>query len=257
MVSKKIFWITTIALSFIMLCTIGVLLMVKAKAEKRLANASMFLRELGEQYIDYVVHVDQVIPLKTEVNISRSIPVNIDMSINDSVRIKANIPVKDSIIVPINLQLNEMLDVDTSIAVTRQVTVLLETEIAIDQKFKAKPLKDNWGIDIPIEALLKLNQPVFISFPEALPVNSKIPVKIPIKQNMPTLIQMNVPMNQKIPLSLPIRNQQAIVSFTTSMPIEGLIPIVMDIPVKIPLRQTPIKKYLDLVADELDDMLSF
>jgi hypothetical protein len=40
------------------------------------------------------------------------------------------------------------------------------------------------------------------------------------------------------------------------MPIEGQIPIVMDIPVKIPLRETPIKSYLDKVADELDDMLS-
>jgi hypothetical protein len=30
----------------------------------------------------------------------------------------------------------------------------------------------------------------------------------------------------------------------------------MDIPVKIPLRDTPIKMYLDKVADELDDMLS-
>lgn len=257
MVSKKLFWITTSFLSLTMLVTIGILLMVKSKAEKRLSNASFFLRELGNQYIDYVVHVDQEIPIKTEVNIARTIPVNIDMNIRDSVLIQANIPVKDSIIVPINLKLNEMLDVDTSIAVTKQVTVLLETEIAIDQKFKAKPNGNSWGIDIPIEALLKLNQPVYISFPEALPVKSKIPVKIPIKQNMPTFIQINVPMNQNIPLSLPIRNQKAIVSFTTSMPIEGIIPIVMDIPVKIPLSETPIKKYLDMVADELDDMLSF
>jgi hypothetical protein len=72
---------------------------------------------------------------------------------------------------------------------------------------------------------------------------------------MRVAIKMIVPMNQKIPLKLPIK-QQAMVSFTTTMPIEGQIPIVMDIPVKIPLRDTPIKMYLDKVADELDDMLS-
>jgi hypothetical protein len=257
MVSKRIFYSLFITILLVLLVTIGILLSVKNKAEKRLELASGFLRELGLQYIDYVVHVDQEIPLKTEVFISRTIPVNIDMNITDSVQIKANIPVRDSIIVPIQLQLNELLDMDTSIQITQQVMVMLEAEIPIDQKFTTKPFGDALALDIPIEAELKLDQPVYISFPQAMPVKSQIPVKFAIKQNMPTLIQMNVPMNQKIPLTLSLRGQRAFVSFTSSMPIEGLIPIVMDIPVKIPMKETPIKSYLDKVADQLDDMLAF
>ncbi len=252
---QKISIVANIVLFITMGSTIGILLMIKAKAEKRLTNASGYLRELGEQYIDYVVHVEQTIPLKTEVTITRSIPVNIDMTVNDSVLIQANIPVSDSIDVPINLNLNQNMKVDTNFKVNNRLKVLLFTEIPINQTFRMTMLGKGFPIDVPIEATIPLSQPVYIEFPELLQITSDLRVQLPVRDQMRVAIKMIVPMNQKIPLRLPIK-QQAMVSFTTTMPIEGQIPIVMDIPVKIPLRDTPIKSYLDKVADELDDMLS-
>lgn len=253
----KIFsYLANAVLAITLIVLIVMLLGIKAKAEKRLSKASAYLRELGEQYIDYVVHVDQTIPLKTEVNITRSIPVNINMTVNDSVLIQANIPVSDSIDVPINLNLNQNMDVDTNFKVNNRLKVLLFTEIPINQTFKMTMFGKGFPIDVPIEATIPLSQPVYIEFPELLQITSNLRVKLPVRDQMRVAIKMIVPMNQKIPLVLPIR-QQAMVSFTTTMPIEGQIPIVMDIPVKIPLRETPIKSYLDKVANELDGMLSF
>jgi hypothetical protein len=62
--------------------------------------------------------------------------------------------------------------------------------------------------------------------------------------------------DQKIDLELLVK-QQALVGFPYNMKMKGRIPITMDIPVKIPLRDTPIKTYLDKTANELDGMLSF
>jgi hypothetical protein len=234
---------------------ITILLSIKGKADKRLEHASSYLRELGEQYITTTVHVEQTIPLKTEVTITRSIPVNIDMTVSDSILIQANIPVRDSIDVPINLNLNQNMIVDTNFKVNNRLKVLLFTEIPINQKFKMTMFGKNMPIEVPIEATIPLSQPVYIEFPELLQITSNLRVQLPVRDKMRVPITMTVPMNQKINLNLPIK-QQAYVSFTTTMPIEGQIPIVMDIPVRIPLKDTPIKYYLDKVADELDDMLS-
>jgi hypothetical protein len=252
---QKFSYVANAILFTTMAILIAMLLSIKVKAEKRLDKASGYLRELGEQYIDYVVHVEQTIPLKTEVTITRDIPVNIDMTVNDSVLIQANIPVSDSIDVPINLNLNQNMQVDTNFKVNNRLKVLLFTEIPINQTFRMTMLGKGFPIDVPIEATIPLSQPVYIEFPELLQITSDLRVQLPVRDQMRVAIKMIVPMNQKIPLKLPIK-QQAMVSFTTTMPIEGQIPIVMDIPVKIPLRDTPIKMYLDKVADELDDMLS-
>jgi len=252
---EKISLVAILLLSIGLGATVFILLKIKGQAESRLAIASQNLRELGEQYIDYVVHVDQEIPLKTEVTITRTIPVDIEMLVNDSVLIQANVHVNDSITVPVSLNINEILGVDTTIQITRPVTIQLNTEIPINQKFAASLFRGRLRPSVPIEANVPLDQPVTINFTEPMYITSDIRARLPIRENLRVPIMLTVPMNQRIPLVLPIR-QQALVSFTTKMPIEGMIPIVMDIPVKIPLRDTPIKLYLDRVADQLEDMLA-
>lgn len=253
---EKVASVALVGLTIGLVATIGILLKVKSKAEKRLTAASQYLRDLGEQYIDYTVHVDQTIPLNTEVNVTRSIPVNINMVVSDSVMIVANVPVNDSMDVPIKLKVNQLLDIDTTITVVQRTDIDLITKIPINQNFKTTMLGKGLAMDIPIEADIPVNQYVSVGFPYPLKVKSQIRAKLPIDQMLKIPIKMTVPMNQKIPLKLPIK-QVAWVSFTTTMPIKGNIPIIMDIPVKIPLRDTPIKSYLDKVANELDGMLSF
>lgn len=255
MQNKKL-WLAIGAVLLVNLGTIVVLLAVKSKAEGRLVKATGFLRELGDQYIDYVVEVHDTIPLLTSIQVTHAIPVDIAMTIDDSVLITANVPVKDTISVPVNLMIDQQIGVDNPVMIPGIVTVQLDTKIPINQKFKMPVGKKGKGMKIPIMAEIPLNQAVGITFNDSMRINTKIPVKFPLNEMLRVPIELNVPMNQEIPLRLPLK-QMATVGFPTAMPVNGKVPIVLKVPVHIPLNKTPIKTYLDKTADELDDMLSF
>lgn len=55
-------------------------------------------------------------------------------------------------------------------------------------------------------------------------------------------------------LNLAIK-QQAIVGFPQPLKITGQIPVAIDIPVKIPLRETPISAALEKIAASLEGLL--
>lgn len=251
---NKNLWLAIGGLLIINVATIGVLLGVKAKAGGRLEKASGYLRDLGNQYIDYTVEVHDTIPLQTSIQVTHAIPVNIDMTVDDSVRIRANVPVNDTISVPVNLNIDQLIGVDNPVMIPGVVKVQLNSTIPIDQKFKMKTGKKGRGIKIPIEAEIPLNQAVAITFNDSMRINTKIPVKFPLNEKLRVPIELNVPMNQEIPLTLPIK-QMATVGFPVAMPVNGKVPIVLKVPVHIPLAKTPIKTYLDKTADELDGML--
>lgn len=249
-------WLAIIVLLLINLGTIGVLLMVKAKAEGRLAKASGYLKELGNQYIDYLVIVRDTIPLQNAIQVTQPIPVEIEMLIDDSVLIKANVPVYDTIEVPVDLAINQQIAVNSPVMIPGKVKVLLNTSIPIAQKFKMPMGKKGKGISVPIEAEIPLDQAVAISFNDSMRINTTIPVQFPLNEKLKVAINLNVPMNQEIPLRLPIK-QMATVGFPVAMPVNGSVPVLLKVPVRIPLSQTPIKTYLDKTANELDGMLSF
>lgn len=249
---------TTIAIAVLLLLnlgTIGVLLMVKAKAEKRLSNASGFLRELGEQSIDHLVQVRDTIDVETEISITEPVPVDIDMLIRDKIPVRMMVDVNDQMTVPVSLNIDETVDVDTSITLPDPVEVQANTLIPVNQKFtwlwgKKKGPKLKIKADIPLDQKLK------ISFTDPLRFKSAIPVRFTLDDELPVDLKLNIPVDQKIDLELKI-DQKAIVGFPYNLKMKGKIPIIMDIPVHIPLRDTPIKTYLDKTANELDGMLSF
>lgn len=253
---NKNLWLAIGAIFLINIGTIVVLLGVKSKAEGRLTKASGYLRDLGNQYIDYVVEVHDTIPLTTSIQVTEAIPVDIAMTIDDSVMITANVPVRDTISVPVSLMIDQQIGVDNPVMIPGIVTVQLNTQIPINQKFKMPVGKKGKGIKVPIMADIPLNQAVGITFNDSMRINTKIPVKFPLNEVLRVPIELNVPMNQEIPLRLPLK-QMATVGFPTAMPVNGKVPIVLKVPVHIPLAKTPIKTYLDKTADELDDMLSF
>ena len=243
------------ALLFINVATIAVLLMVKGKAEKRLANASGFLRELGEQEIDHLVKVRDTIDVETEITITQPVPVDIDMLIKDKIPVRMNVDVKDGITVPIALNINEVVHVDTSITMPDQAKVHAASGIPVNQKFTWLWGKKK-GPKLKIKADIPLDQDMQIAFTDKLHFVSDIPVRFNLKDKLPVDLDLNIPIDQKIDLNLLVK-QRAIVGFPVNLKMRAKIPITMDIPVKIPLRDTPIKTYLDKTANELDGMLSF
>lgn len=235
--------------------TIAVLLMVKGKAENRLANASHFLRELGEQEIDHLVQVRDTIDVETEITITQPVPVDIDMLVRDKIPVKMNVGVHEGITVPISLNINEIVHVDTSITMPDKAKVHAASTIPVNQKFTWLWGKKK-GPKLKIKADIPLDQDMEIAFREKLRFQSDIPVRFNLKDNLPVELDLDIPVDQKIDLALAI-NQRATVGFPVNLKMKGKIPIIMDIPVKIPLRDTPIKTYLDKTANELDGMLSF
>lgn len=235
--------------------TIGVLLMVKAKAEKRLANASGYLRALGNEYIDYTVQVRDTIDVSTDIEIVKPVPVNIGMTIRDRIPVRMRVGVNDMLTVPVALNIDQVVSVDTSITLPDTVSVKANTMIPVNQKFKWLWGK-NSGPNMKIKADIPLNQKLSIAFTDALRFKSAIPVRFMLKDQLPVKLNLDIPVDQKIDLELGIK-QQAMVGFPKQLSMKGKIPIRLDIRVKIPLKDTPIKLYLDKTADELDDMLSF
>lgn len=244
-----------IALLLLNLGTIGVLLAVKGKAEKRLANASGFLRELGEQEINHLVKVRDSIDVETEISIVQPVPVDIDMLIRDKIPVRMNVKVRDGIVVPVSLNINETVSVDTTIRMPDKARVHAESVIPVNQKFTWLWGKKK-GPKLKIKADIPLDQDMNIAFNDLLRFQSNIPVRFNLKDQLPVNLDLDIPVDQKIDLDLLV-NQRATVGFPVKLKMKAKIPIVMDIPVKIPLRDTPIKTYLDKTADELDGMLSF
>lgn len=235
--------------------TIGVLLMIKSKAEKRLANAAGFLRELGEQHIDHLVQVRDTIDVETEISITEPVPVDIDMLIRDKIPVRMTVEVREGLQVPVAMNISEVVHVDTSIIMKEKANVYANSVIPVNQKFTWLWSKTK-GPKMKIKADIPLNQNMEIAFNDKLRFESDIPVRFTLKDNLPVNLDLSIPVDQKIDLELPVK-QRAVVGFPFNMKMRGKIPITMDIPVKIPLRDTPIKTYLDKTAAELDGMLSF
>lgn len=235
--------------------TIAVLLLVKNKAENRLAKASGFLRELGEQEIDHLVKVRDTIDVETEITITQPVPVDIDMLIQDKIPVRMNVGVKEGITVPVALNINEVVHVDTSITMPDEARVHAASGIPVNQKFTWMWSKKG-GPKMRIKADIPLDQDMRIAFSDKLHFVSDIPVRFNLEDKLPVDLDLKIPVDQKIDLALLVK-QRATVGFPVNLKMKGKIPITMDIPVKIPLRDTPIKTYLDKTANELDGMLSF
>lgn len=244
-----------IALLLLNLGTIGILLMVKSKAEKRLANASHFLRELGEQEIDHLVEVRDTIDMETEITITQPVPVDIDMLIRDKIPVRMNVGIHEGMMIPVSMKIDEVVHVDTSIIMKDKANVHAKSEIPVNQKFTWLWGK-NKGPKLKIKADIPLDQDMQIAFNDKLRFESDIPVRFTLKDNLPVNLDMDIPVDQKIDLELAVK-QRAVVGFPVNLKMRAKIPITMDIQVKIPLRDTPIKTYLDKTANELDGMLSF
>ncbi|MDG1331678.1 MAG: hypothetical protein P8P74_05065 [Crocinitomicaceae bacterium] len=245
-----------IALALTNVAIIAVLIYVKVNAEHHVELASQHLESLGNEEINHTVFVNTTIPLDTEIQVTEPIEVAIELGINQEVRIKADVPVRDIIQVPVNLRVKENIELDTTISVMERISVNLNTMIPVDQKFLIPRGNKGKGITIPIRASIPVNQDVDIGFNDPMRVQSTIGVDIPVQQTLDVEFEMIVPMDQNVLLNLPVKTT-AMVSFLRPMKVKGEIPIKLEIPVVIALKDTPIKSTMENVASELRQLFPF
>lgn len=237
---------------FILSCSLVIiLLLVYFNASKKLKSASGHLRALGNQYIHYMASVDDTISVQTTISIDNSVPIRISMTLDDSIPINMQVQYNDSINIPVDLNINQVIDVDTLINIPDSLPVLIKASIPIDQQFK---LVNLMGFKARIKAIIPLNQLVSAQVQKLFRFNSFIPIQMKVSQGIPVKLNLRIPINNKIRLRLLIKDS-ASVFFPKVLPIRGFIPIHLKVPVDIPLWQTPIKKYLDSTAEDLDNLL--
>lgn len=251
---KRFRWLIGLSL-FLNLIIIGALLFTKIKAESRLQKVAGMLNRLGNSDIDYIVHVEDTLDIKTNFNINKAVPVMVAMDVKYNLDFKQIIPVNQIIQTPIKLMVNQNIRVDTGFLFKDKIIVPLDEIIHVDQKFKVVFNKENKkGINIPIIADIPLKQNISLNIKDPIPVLADIPIKIPISQTIPVHIEMHIPVDLDLPLDIPV-NSHALITFPESLPVTGRIPLNLDIPVKIPLSATPIKSKSDSIAVELQNLL--
>lgn len=208
------------------------------------------LEQIGNSYIEYTAVIRDTIPLFSDVSILNETPVHLDMRLNNTLPVKFTQTVTDSFSLPVKLQVKDVLSVDTVLTIPSDMQLLAEGNIPIDQKITMSGLgnmKMRTRAQIPLSQVLNvkmLNSPTF---------STHIPVTMNIDQRIPVKLDLKLPVDQRIAVNMPIRSM-AKVSFPGKVKILGYIPIELEVPVRIPLANTPLKIHLDKAAEHLKEM---
>ncbi|RYD58394.1 MAG: hypothetical protein EOP56_05630 [Sphingobacteriales bacterium] len=208
------------------------------------------LKLLGNEYIEYVVTINDTIPLVSNISISNEAAIALDMQLRHALPIKLNQHIRDSFSLPVRLHLSQILHVDTSLSLSDSLQLFARGSIPVDQKFAMLGMD---GFKIRTKATIPLQQVLNVKMLHRTNYVSDIPVRLDIDEQIPVALNLNVPIEQVVPLELPIKST-AKVSFPEQLHIVGMIPVKMEVPIRIPLAETPLKKHLDKAADHLSDM---
>jgi hypothetical protein len=173
------------------------------------------------------------------------------MNVADSIPIAMAVNFKDSFQLPIDIRINDMITIDTIVTFPNPFFININSTIPVEQKMKLVSLG---GMNVKVKADLPVNQLVKADIKEPVQIVSAVPVQMRIAQNIPVKLDLQIPIKEKIGINLPIK-ESAVVTFPKALPISGFVPIRLNVKVSIPIAETPIKKYLDSTADNLDGLL--
>lgn len=248
-------WAVVVVLAVVNVVTILLLLSIRERAAGRLERVAETLRQLGASEIDHTVRVRQTMDLEMEIRILEPIDIDLNMELRDEVPIKLTVAVKQDLTVPVHVEIDQTIPIERSVFLPEQATVRVRSDLELDQKVRWL-IVGGLGPDLNVEADVNLDQDFTVSFPEPIRVTGEAPIHFPLRTEVEVPLDMNVPVDQMMALQLAI-DQRARVGFPEPLKIKGEVPVVLDIPVKIPLAETPIKKHLDETAEALDGMLAF
>ena len=237
-----------------LLVTAGVLLGVRAVASGRLLETSAVLRQLAGESIETTIRVKQNMELHAQIEIVEPTNIDLTLGVRDRVPVKMNVKVDEKLTVPLDINIDEMIEVESAAMTASTTRVRAKAEIDFEQPIK-------WKVASPLSPLINIKGKVpidhemDITFPSSLRVSGKIPVRFPLKKELIVPVSLDVPVDHLMDLNLAIK-QQALVGFPEPLKITGKIPVAIDIPVKIPLRATPIAAALEKIAASLEGLLA-
>ena len=248
-------WIAPLLSVVVLFCILIVAALVIALniANKRLKNIASILEETVEQHIMADVELNTNIPLNSNFQINEAITVGINMMVETVIPINVEIPVNENMLVPFKIGVKDYIKLDTTIMISDDVYAIIEDTLYIDQKFTV-PTSKKRGISVPIRAGIPLNERVKVSFNQAIPAQSVVPVDLLIIDTLAVGLNIRVPVDIKLPVRIPV-NTTAEVSFPNFVPVTGDIPVSLKIPVDIALSETALALYLTNIAKGLRGLI--
>jgi hypothetical protein len=247
-------WLAVAALA-VSLLTMTAMLGVRIVAAGRLQEMATAMRDLAGESLETTITVRQTMPLDAEIRIARPTEIDLALQVADKLPIRLDVKVEKSIAVPLDLQIDERIDIESAVTIPEKSNIRVRADIGVDQPVKwrvAHPISPR----LNIKGLVPVDQEMEIDFPEKLQIKGQVPVKFRLQKELIVPVAFDVPVDQMIDLKLAIE-QRARVGFPEPLRITGDIPVVMEIPVRIPLQPTPVGKYLEKMAGQLDLLLGW
>lgn len=243
--------ISCVSISLCAIIIIALLAALKA-AEYRLEKISQIVDDIAIQHIITEVAVNDTIPLNSDINVTEEIEVNIDLNLKTTIPLQVEIPVDQSLLVPFELGVLDFITIDTLIEVTKNVNIIVDDTIPLDQKVNVSVFGGK-GFGMPIRGNIPVDQKLNIGFDELLPVKSIVPVDLLIIDTLPVGLSLRIPVDLDVPVQIPIKTK-AKISFNGPLPVDASVPIELAIPVDIPLEHTSLSSYFKKLGISLRNL---
>ena len=233
---------------------VGALLGVRSIADARLHGVASILRQVAGDSITTTIHMRQPMEMRATIQIVKPTGIDLNLDVHDKLPVQLRVKVDDKLKVPVDLNIDEAVKVDRAVMAADRTKIRARADIKIKQPIQwrvASPLRPL----LNIEGSVPLDHEMDVEFPESLRISGTIPVKLNVRETIDVPVNLDVPVDQMMDLNLAIK-QRAIVGFPEPLEITGTIPVVIDIPVEIPLAETPIGPALVGIADGLEKLLA-
>jgi len=252
---KKIFKWISIFNSIVLVILITILLYFLNTSNNRLLNLGQTLDDLSNEVIDYEVEIVTKIPVDTYVEVLNPIDLSIDMAIRKSIAFDADIPINQMVKLPLDLPLNQKIDLKTSFVVPDSFNVAVDADIDLNQKMKVY-LIGKRGINMRVAGKLSINKSLKSFVPDSLNVLGQVPISIRVKDSITVPLKMKIPISLDVPVDLSIHDFVK-AKMLSKVHFKGIIPVKMKVPVKIPLKETPLYNHLQKMKKQLTELLYF
>ncbi|MFH0866000.1 MAG: hypothetical protein V1904_07380 [Bacteroidota bacterium] len=243
----------TFTLILLLLAVSAILLINKViNSQKKLNQAADIIESLGQTSFTIDADIHDSIDIATTFRIPASIPVHVLMNITVDAPLNINVPVTKFIQIPYSVRINEIMPVDTFFNFPEGINAAVNDTIPIDDRMRIQ----FWpGIQIPfvIKGTMPLNQTLSLN-PGKMRVACEIPVHLLLNDTIPVYLDFTVPVKDTIPMNLLI-DADALITFYTSLPVEGRLPLQLNTPVKIDFSKTPLKAKFDSLANVMRKIL--
>jgi hypothetical protein len=236
---------------FINLIVITTSVVLYVSLSKKTEIIARLLEETGSSVIEQSIPIHEDIYIQSDFHITESIPVNVKMNISQILEIHDTLTVRQLVMIPFAMQIDQLIHMDTIFNISKPVSIIINDTIPMKQNITIHI--GNIPFNMPVETRIPINQELLVTMNE-IPVSGVIPVKFELRDTLPVELDFPFPVTMKVPINMNI-NERAIISFYSTMPTSGKIPLEMQVPVNLPLSETQLKEKLDSVAIILREMV--